>query len=218
MTWDEWHQHTAYVVSTRLSMTDWIDWKDMTDKEKKDNESAFVCGGYLKKYGYKEAWANLWKTLDKEEKDAIFADITGSTRELIPNYFNVLEVIKENKSVDKSLSMAFGMNFLLSDTADLVPVGVIGVDIKEFIDFYGDQYSIIEGRMLEEKETGILVGNISRRNVINGGDYWILPKGGKVVAENLSDLAKEYGDNLTTVDELVITVTTINHWKRYLMN
>lgn len=141
---------------------------------------------------------------DKEEKDAIFADITGATRELIPNYFDVLEVIKENKSVDKTLSMAFGMNFLLSDTADLVPVGVIGVDIKEFIDFYGDQYSIIEGRMLEEKETGILVGNISRRNVINGGDYWILPKGGKVIPENLSDLAKEYGDNLSTTDELVI--------------
>lgn len=48
---------------------------------------------------------------DKEEKDAIFADITGATRELIPNYFDVLEVIKENKSVDKTLSMAFGMNF-----------------------------------------------------------------------------------------------------------
>ena len=94
---------------------------------------------------------------DKEEKDAIFADITGATRELIPNYFDVLKAIKENKSVDKTLSMAFGMNFLLSDTADLVPVGVIGVDIKEFIDFYGDQYSILEGRMLKEKETGILV-------------------------------------------------------------
>lgn len=141
---------------------------------------------------------------DKEEKDAIFADITGATRELIPNYFDVIKTIKENKDVEKTLSMAFGMNFLLSETADLVPVGVIGVDLKEFKEFYGDQYLILEGRMLEEGEKGILVGNISRRNVINAGDYWILPKGGEVIPANLSDLAKEYGDKLTTTDELVI--------------
>ena len=59
----------------------------MTDKEKKENKSAFVCRGYLKVYGYKEAWANLWKTLSDKEKNSfktlpnfdaiIFEEITG---------------------------------------------------------------------------------------------------------------------------------------------
>ena len=87
MTWEDWYGHPSYYVASGLSMSDWIDWNDMTDEEKKDNKSAFVCGGYLKAYKYKEAWANLWKTLDDDEKNSfktlpnfdasIFEDITG---------------------------------------------------------------------------------------------------------------------------------------------
>ena len=87
MTWGDWYGHPSYYVASGLSMSDWIDWNDMTDEEKKDNKSAFVCGGYLKAYKYKEAWANLWKTLDDDEKNSfktlpnfdasIFEDITG---------------------------------------------------------------------------------------------------------------------------------------------
>ena len=87
MTWEDWYGHPSYYVASGLSMSDWIDWNDMTDEEKKDNKSAFVCGGYLKAYKYKEAWANLWKTLDDDEKNSFktlpnfdassFEDITG---------------------------------------------------------------------------------------------------------------------------------------------
>ena len=48
-----------------------------------------TTGGYLKTYTYKQAWANLWKKLNKEEKQAIkdlpnfdkkvFKEITGIT-------------------------------------------------------------------------------------------------------------------------------------------
>lgn len=141
---------------------------------------------------------------DKEEKDAIFADITGSTRELIVNYADVKKLLKENEKIDKTLSSAFGMNLILSDTSDLVPAGFMGVDLKEFLEFYGDQYSILEGRMLKPGETGVLVGNISRKNIINSGDYWVIPKESKVVEENLTDFAKEYGANLSVKDELIV--------------
>ena len=39
-----------------LRLTEWIDWDSMTDDEKKADEHAFIRGGYLKKFGYKEAW------------------------------------------------------------------------------------------------------------------------------------------------------------------
>jgi hypothetical protein len=87
MTWDEWYNHDAYDVSRRLETTKWIYWDDMTDKEKANNEKAYVCGGYLKVYEYKEAWKNLWDTLDDDEKETfrtlpnfdpdVFEDITG---------------------------------------------------------------------------------------------------------------------------------------------
>src|SRR5574344_106704 len=87
MTWDEWYNHDAYCASRRLETTKWICWDDMTDKEKANNEKASVCGGYLKVYEYKEAWKNLWDTLDDDEKETfrtlpnfdpdVFEDITG---------------------------------------------------------------------------------------------------------------------------------------------
>ena len=87
MTWDEWYSHDAYRASRRLETTKWIYWDDMTDKEKANNEKASVCGGYLKVYEYKEAWKNLWDTLDDYEKETfrtlpnfdpdVFEDITG---------------------------------------------------------------------------------------------------------------------------------------------
>jgi hypothetical protein len=87
MTWDDWYNHIAYKIALRLEITKWIDWEDMTDAEKEDKKDAYVCGGYLKVFGYKEAWANLWKTLDDKQKNSfktlpnfdadIFEDITG---------------------------------------------------------------------------------------------------------------------------------------------
>ena len=59
----------------------------MSDEEKQKNKSAFVCGGYLKKYDYKDAWKNLWDTFTNKQKQLflnlpnfdseVFFDITG---------------------------------------------------------------------------------------------------------------------------------------------
>ena len=59
----------------------------MTDKEKIDNKNAFVCEGYLKIYGYKEAWAEAYKTATKDDikilkalpnfDSSVFEEITG---------------------------------------------------------------------------------------------------------------------------------------------
>jgi len=59
----------------------------MTDKEKEDNNDAFVTDGYLKTIPYKEAWAEAYKNATKEDIkllkalpnfDAdVFKEITG---------------------------------------------------------------------------------------------------------------------------------------------
>jgi len=42
----------------------WVSWPEMTAVEKKENPQAEVTEGYLKKYEYKEAWANFWRDTD----------------------------------------------------------------------------------------------------------------------------------------------------------
>ena len=87
MTWNDWYNSDVYDISVNLKITEWIDWNNMDDKEKKDNPKAFVCGGYLKVYEYKDAWKNLWDSLTDGQKSLfkelpnfdsdIFEDITG---------------------------------------------------------------------------------------------------------------------------------------------
>ena len=70
-----------------ISSTKWISFSEMTDQEKIENSSALICDGYLKKYTYKEAWANSFKNATVEDIkllkalpnfDAkVFEEITG---------------------------------------------------------------------------------------------------------------------------------------------
>ena len=81
--WDEIdHPHF-----TKFYITEWISEEQMTDEEKKKDPEFHVRKGYLKKFGYKEAWTNFWGDTDEEnrkkflalpnfDKD-IFFDITG---------------------------------------------------------------------------------------------------------------------------------------------
>jgi hypothetical protein len=40
----------------------------MTDQEKVENKNAYITDGYLKVFEYKQAWANLWATLSREQQ------------------------------------------------------------------------------------------------------------------------------------------------------
>lgn len=45
MTWDDWYEHPAYHISHSLSITEWVEWDDMTEDQKKQHPEAHTCGG-----------------------------------------------------------------------------------------------------------------------------------------------------------------------------
>ena len=70
-----------------INITEWIDESEMTDDEKEENESYKTTKGYLKKYTYKEAWANAYKKASESDIEQlkalpnfdaeVFRDISG---------------------------------------------------------------------------------------------------------------------------------------------
>ncbi len=68
-------------------LTEWIDERDMSDKEKKANPSCKTTGGYLKERTYHEAWRIMWDSWTKKQQKSIkklpnfdkdiFKEITG---------------------------------------------------------------------------------------------------------------------------------------------
>ena len=51
-----------------FSLTEWVDKEDMNDKEKEDNPSYEITGGYLKVYEYQEAWRKAYDSATREEQ------------------------------------------------------------------------------------------------------------------------------------------------------
>ena len=51
-----------------FDLTNWVDEEDMTEEEKQKHPEYKNTGGYLKEYGYKEAFQNSFNKLNAEEK------------------------------------------------------------------------------------------------------------------------------------------------------
>jgi len=87
MTLEDWRNSEPCTILRKFALTERINEDDMTDEEKEQHEEYKTIGGYLRTYTYKEAWGNLWNSLDIEEKDIIqripnfnkdkFYEITG---------------------------------------------------------------------------------------------------------------------------------------------
>ena len=45
----------------------------MTDEEKKANPKFFVCKGYLRTYGYKEAFRKSWSAASEQDRKQVLA-------------------------------------------------------------------------------------------------------------------------------------------------
>ena len=64
---DEWNN--AYKPGwIYFSLTEWVYKEDMNDKEKEDNPSYKTTGGYLRVYGYQEAWRKSYDSVTREEQ------------------------------------------------------------------------------------------------------------------------------------------------------
>ena len=89
LTRDEISNLKGLDIASYLKLSEWIYSDNMTEEEKQKHPEYETTGGYLKTYAYEQAWANLWKKLNKEEKQAIkdlpnfdkkvFKEITGIT-------------------------------------------------------------------------------------------------------------------------------------------
>ena len=71
LTKEEWEKTKLELPIIKLSLTKWIDKKEMTDKEKENSSAWKEIGGILKIFSYEKSWINWWKEAKKEDKDKI---------------------------------------------------------------------------------------------------------------------------------------------------
>jgi len=61
-------QKQCELIYPDLKVCSWVNTKDMTKQEKKEEIGWKLSGGYLKKLGYKEAWQEYWNRASDSDK------------------------------------------------------------------------------------------------------------------------------------------------------
>jgi putative ABC transport system permease protein len=95
---------------------------------------------------------------DKHESENVFLEMMGKEVEPLYNYKSIDTVLKTVRFVKKWLPIGKNMAMALNEDGGLADgVYVLGVNMKEYRDFFGDNLKVVEGRMLGENEPGVLV-------------------------------------------------------------
>ena len=90
---DEFNRARDSRPSFELPMAKWVEFKDMTDQEKKDNSNAKTLDGYLRRLSWGNAWKEGWANASQEFKgwvknlphfnSGLFEKITGINIEIL---------------------------------------------------------------------------------------------------------------------------------------
>lgn len=143
--------------------------------------------------------------LSKEQvSEEVFGGFNGSL-ETLPDYPSVIEVLDEQDYVDKYVGVTFGMMMMLNeDGGDPGYLGVMGVDVDAYQKCFDNNIVLLEGSLLKSSERGLLISRETRNDLYSMMDFWILPKNGEIIEENLSEEALSNRDFLETKEEIVL--------------
>jgi putative ABC transport system permease protein len=95
---------------------------------------------------------------DKQESDNLFLDFMGKPLVAINNYQTIDSALKTIPSVNKWLPMGKNMAGVINEEGGLADGAfLIGVNMKQYHDFFGDNLKVVEGRLMKEGEQGVLI-------------------------------------------------------------
>jgi putative ABC transport system permease protein len=142
---------------------------------------------------------------DEHESENVFLEMGGKTMEPLNNYKSIDTVLRTLPYVKKWLPMGKNTAMLLNEDGGLAKGEfVLGVDMKQYNDFFGGNLKLLEGRMLQPDERGILVPTGMRK--LFGEVYNILftPEGCAPDTATLSDPIKKHLSTMNIHNSVVL--------------
>jgi putative ABC transport system permease protein len=135
---------------------------------------------------------------DKQESDNLFMDPMGKALDPINNYKAIDTALKSISYVKKWLPVGKNFAMALNEDGGLADgVYVLGVDMKKYREFFGENLKVVEGRMLEAGEPGVLVPTGWRKSFAEFYNIILTPDSlGKI---DTADLGKDVNEHLATM-------------------
>jgi putative ABC transport system permease protein len=133
---------------------------------------------------------------DKHESDNVFLEMMGRAVEPINNYKAIDSALRTLPQVKKWLPIGKNFAMVLNEDGGMADgVFVLGVNMKQYRDFFGDNLKLVEGSLLDGNEHGVLVPTGWRKQ---SGEYYNMlytPKDAKIDTASLGkDVNARFGD------------------------
>lgn len=148
-----------------------------------------------------------------EDSQSIFSLHTPQRLKLLPDYPKLKALLEAQDIIAKFLPMSRGLVIPLSDNGTLITdedqggeneLLLFGVNFTDYEAMFEHPQIAIEGRLLKNGETGLLISTDHRAELFNLYNIWVVPQGGTVVEEHLPPDALAIKDQLILKDELVL--------------
>lgn len=134
---------------------------------------------------------------DKEKSDNILFKIMGKSVEIITNYKDIKLLIEKQDYIQGKIPVGKnGAMVINEEEGEPGYAYLLGVDFKEYKEFFKDNITPIEGELLGDKEQGLLMAAKIRSDLYEQMNIWFVPHGAGIDEKNLSEDAKENQSSL----------------------
>ncbi len=122
----------------------------------------------------------------------------------ISGYTNLREILNSRDDVERFVPLTKGMLFMLNENGDPMWLFVLGVDMQKYLAMFETNIVAIEGGLLKENESGLLVNSAYRDIIYQTTDVWLVSQTDGLVESNLIPEAVSNRQTLAAKDEVVI--------------
>ncbi|MBN2036785.1 MAG: FtsX-like permease family protein [Chitinispirillaceae bacterium] len=141
---------------------------------------------------------------DNQESDNVFMEFLGKAIEPISNYRQIDSALKTVPLVEKWLPIGKNFAMALNEDGGLADgVFVLGVNMKQYRDFFNENIKIVEGRMLRDNETGVLVPTGWRKQFAEYYNIIFSPEGAMLDTASLGKDVIAYLSNMSIKNSVI---------------
>ena len=141
---------------------------------------------------------------DTQESDNVFLQFMGRAIEPIFNFETIDKALKNIPFVEKWLPIGKNFAMALNEDGGMADgVFILGVNMKQYREFFGDNLKLIEGRMLGDSEAGVLVPTGWRKSFAEYYNIIFTPEGARLDTSTLGDDIKDYLSTMTIRNSVV---------------
>lgn len=138
----------------------------------------------------------------KQESDNVFFEMMGKAVEPINNYTDIKGILKSQDFIDKYIPVGKNMVMLLNEEGGMPGYSyVIGADMKKYNEVFPNIMVPIEGRLFDNKSTGVVVPTGARQEMFDYTGIWFKPEKESL---NTVNLPKDINPNLIITKDSVV--------------